>query len=112
MRDAVRPFDIFVFKVEIYYDEGQEPSTHYFINRLELGYTGSGKSTSNASVYDKLKAAGKILNHNNGATLRSASGHYVDGIDDIAQELGLANASNDDRKKQSSKNKGKEGQPE
>lgn len=64
MRDAVRPLDVNVFKVEIFYDGSLEPSIHYFVNRLELGYTDGGKSPGNESTYEKLKAAEKLLNLN------------------------------------------------
>ena len=69
MRDAVRPFDVNVFKVKIE-DVLGNIHEHYFISRLELGYK---RQKGNTSVYERFRVAQKILNGKDPEKLREST---------------------------------------
>ena len=49
VEDGLRNFELKIFKADIYSTSGP-PIRHYFVSRIELGYT---KVKGNASSYDK-----------------------------------------------------------
>ena len=58
MKDAIRNFELKIFKAEIILTNGKK-IPYVFTNRLEMGYA---KTKGNSSVYNKLERVRNILN--------------------------------------------------
>lgn len=88
VEDGFRNFELKIFKADIYTTSGP-PIRHYFVSRLELGYT---KVKGNASSYDKQEALMPILLSTSKKQCQAAydkviESGVIDSIDQIITEV-------------------------